>query len=676
MTKNLRYLHNKINHSTLVVVWLFIWLASFTVGEIRAADVTITATIPDTEAPSVPILIAPADGALLSDSTPTFQWYESTDNLNLSHYVFYLDGDASYGNIPLIATETSTYTLTYDSLNGIYSLTPKNTISDASHTWRVVAVDYANLSSSSDTWDFRIDTLTPSFTLTKIGDVSTNISAANPSSVPDSPVLIFQNDATANEPTLLAAGEANSTVKLTVTIPGDDTQTFTTTINAEGLYELKLGILPRDTDIRLDFVITDLAGHVSVLEGVYFRITLQYWPTPTSTITPSPSMSVSPTLSVTGVPTISGTLTRSPTPSISLSPSPTATPSGLVPIIPPREIIHEGVDEAIDLLPEETGQAIRAFLTSSFWRSLSIWFNALLLLLFYSIGFVLLLSKFITTFSGVLLKRIVALLFPHIHPPTDHLVYEHRSTNPSPLVKVELVDEQNQVLDVQISNRLGNFAPFATDYLRQWRLRVQDSNFYFPIGDEPPKSLSFWQFYQGQVFDHEHYQSQPILIPTLQAAGQERLPWLERVRIAYLYLLEYPHWFAILLLILSLIFAIRYPSWWNYLVVGFYGCMWAWKLLMQSKLNRSFMIHARLGEQLFTGNLVLSMYATNPTVARSLILPCMLAESKLISHDFEVAALTCVSKGLTVHHQKQPAIDHNVIFTGKNQKIDLQINKN
>lgn len=676
MIKNLSYLHSKSKRWTLVFLWLFTWLVYLAMGEVRAADVSITATIPDTQAPSVPILIAPTDGALLSDSTPTFQWYESTDNLSLSHYVFYLDGNASYGNIPLLATENSNYTLTYDSLNGIYSLTPKNALSDANHTWRVAAVDYANLSSSSDTWDFQIDTLTPSFILTKIGDVDTSISAANSSSVPDSPVLIFQNDATANEPTLLATGEANSTVKLTVTIPGDAVQTFTTTINAEGFYELKLGILPRDTDIRLDFVITDLAGHVSVLEGVYFRITLQYWPTPTTTGTPSPSMSISPEPSITTTPTTTGTLSRSPTPSISLSPSPTATPSGLVPIIPPREIIHEGVDEAIDLLPEETGEAIRAFLTSSFWKRLSVWFNALLLLLFYVIGFILLLSKFIPALSWTILKRVSALLVPHIQTPTAHLVYEYRSTTPSPLVKIELLDEQNQVLDVQISNRLGNFTHFATDYLRQWRLRVQDSNFYYPIGDEPLAQVSFWQFYQGQVFDHEHYQSQPILIPTLQAAGQERLPWFERVRIAYLYLLEYPHWFAIVLLVLSLIFAIRYPSWWNYGVLGFYGCMWAWKWFTQSKHNRSFRAHARLGEQLFTGNVVLSMFATNPAVARALVLPFTLAESQLINHDFAVAELTCLSRGLTISHQKQQVLNQSVIFTGKNQKIDLQISKN
>jgi hypothetical protein len=684
MTKNLSYLHSKIKHLTLIFIWFIACCFGWIVPKILAANVNVTASIPDLVAPSVPILIAPVDGAVLSDSTPLFQWYEATDNLSLSHYLFYLDGNSSYGNIPLTATENSQYILTYDGINGIYSLVPKNALTDANHTWRVTAVDYANLSSSSDTWDFRIDTLTPNFVLTQIGDVSTNISAANPSSVPDSPIFIFQNDATANEPILLATGEANSTVKLTVTIPGDATQIFTTAIGSGGFYELKLGILPRDTDIRLDFVVTDAVGHVSVLEGVYFRIALQYWPTPTPTstpmvsltTTPKPTTSVTPKPTISGGPTIPGEVSVTLTPTLTPTATPTATPSGIIPIIPPREIIHEGVDEVIGILPSETAATIRAFLTSSLWKSLSLWFALFLLLLFYIIGWLLLVSKFVSSLSWIMLKRVSALLFPHINPPTEHLVYEYRLSQPSPLAKIELLDENDQVIDVQISNRFGNFAPFTTDYLRRWRLRVVDPNFYYPISDEPPAIVQFWQFYQGQLFDHEHYHHQAVLIPTLRAAGQEHLPWLERWRIAYLYLLEYPLWWAVTLILVSMVFALRYPSGWNYFALGFCVCMWLWKLLVQRRLKFSLLVQARLGEQLFTGNLIVSLSANNPPTARALVLPVTLAQSQPFHHDFATAELTIMSRGLQVRYQQQPVLNQKVVFTGKNQQIDLQISKN
>jgi len=132
---------NPIIHNKKIKFFLFLFFLFFSVQSVvLAGDVNISARIPDTEAPSAPILIEPSDGAILSDNTPSFKWYESTDNLSLSHYVFYINDRVFYDNLPLTDADNSYYSLDYDGIDGIYTLTPKNAISDGSSTWKVLAV--------------------------------------------------------------------------------------------------------------------------------------------------------------------------------------------------------------------------------------------------------------------------------------------------------------------------------------------------------------------------------------------------------------------------------------------------------------------------------------------------------------------------------------------------------
>lgn len=637
------------NKIPLILNLLFAIVIFFATNSlVRANDVVVSAVVPDTQAPSVPILINPADNAVLSYNTPSFQWYESSDNVAMSHYALYLNGGVFFNNIPLTATENAYYILTYDALNGIYTLILKNSLSDRAYTWNIVAVDYANLSSSSDVWHFTIDTLAPTFVLKQIGDTAVDISASNVNSVPSTPIIIFKNDATANEPVLIAYGEANSEVKLTVTIPNDLTQTFTGQTDANGYYELKLGILPRDTDIKLDFIITDRVGHVSVLEAVYFRISLQYWPTstpiPSSTATPTtrpsltPIQSVSPTLSTTIKPSTS----VSPKPSISISPQ----PSGIIPIIPPKEIIHEAGDELIELLPESTSDSIRSFLRSELWLNLAPLMGLLFLLGFYFLAFILLLSKFISDLSFVLVKKLLLLLFPIFFKAKKNLVFEYRETSASPLVKVELLNENSQVLDFAITNLQGNFDDLKTQ--GKWHLRVKDNNFYYPIGDQKPAQLEFWHFYQGQIMD-ENYHNQPILIPTLRASGQEKLPFFERLRIFALYLLDYPIWFLALSFLFNLIFLMRYAGLLNVIATLFYVVVLIYKIIFLNRKSKTLVIKAELeNNKHFSANLVVSLVNQESKLAQSLVLPFEYSKSSLVQHSFTNANLTVFAKNVAL----------------------------
>lgn len=251
----------------------------------------VTLSVVDNIDPTTPILISPTNNAYITTGTPTFVWEESTDDRGISKYQWYLNGALVYDNLPTGNQETSNYIYTHDTINSEYDLQLKNALSDGTYTWKVRVYDINGNFSDSATWTFTIDTLAPSFVITDVGEVSTSISAQDPGTIPTSPIELDNN-----EPLIIATGEANSTVQVTVTIPGDPTQSYTTTIDSAGNWELQLGVFERGDVITLDFIITDQAGLVSVLNGVEFVIReIVIIIPPTASPTPSPSPSPLPT---------------------------------------------------------------------------------------------------------------------------------------------------------------------------------------------------------------------------------------------------------------------------------------------------------------------------------------------------------------------------------------------
>lgn len=589
-----------------------------------ADDVTVSASISDTVAPSTPILISPVDDSLITDATPEFSWYEATDDWIMSHYVLLIDGADEFGNLPLTNFENDDYILTYDSTNAIYSLVPKDTLSDGTHSWQVRAYDFGPNYSISDTWNFEIDTQAPNFTITRIGDRIVSISAGSTS--PEDPIEIFANDATANEPEIAAIGEANSSVQVTVTIPDDPTQNYTEDIAPNGSWLLQLGILPRDTEIELDFIITDEAGHVSVLEDLLIIIPQAYFPTstptPTVSTTPTGTITASPTPSISTEPSISPepsyTITPVPSevpglsPSISITPEPTPgegveEPGIQIPIIPPREIIHEAAQEVSERLPDKIANFLNYLFSSEFWKKIAIYFSLILLLLHLVISYLIILTKFIGDLSLTLLKKVLFLVLP-FKEASKNLVFNYRQTKVAPLVKVNLIDaESGKVIDYQITNHAGLFADFNWPNHGNFKLAIKDPNFYYPIGDLKPAQLTKKEFYQAELFEFKEMNQQPIIIPTLMAQGQESLPFFEQIRVFCSYLLTYPWWFFWILLLPVLIIALRYPSVFNYLSLGYFIFVFIKKVLQESnKVDLKLTVLADQGQK-FTSNLVVSM---------------------------------------------------------------------
>lgn len=639
-------------------------------GIFAVEPIVVSATIPDHEPPSTPILISPPDGALLSTGTPTFEWYESTDNVGVAFYQIWLDGQQVWNNVPTDSTETSNYQLIYDALNGIYSLTPKQILTDGEHTWQIRVFDASGNNAHSDIWQFSVDTLVPFFTIQKIGDVATQISSLDPNSVPSQPILLFQNDPLANEPIIQAIGEASSSVHLQVTIPSDPTQTFDVPIDANGNWQLQLGILPRDVDIRLDFTITDLVGHVSVIENLLIRLSTQYWPpsntptpTPTgsSTPTPTPTHSVTPTPTsaiVSGSPTptlpsqtltpgpiatptpgegpitIVPSFTPPPTPTATVTPTPTKVPGTIeIPIIPPKEIVHEVTQETSERLPQKVSQALEQISRSPLWLRFAQTGAFSILVFFPLLAFLLLLSKFWSILSFKLIKEISQLLFQVMTQQRSrkNLVFEYSQTQVAPLVKVELRSAQDdRIVDYTLTDHRGNFADFAWND-QTIKLRIVDKNFYFPVGVKKPVQLDMYSFYQDEIFIGTKSQP-PLLIPTLLPQGHVQLPLLEKIRQTSVYLLSYPWWFFFLLFIPSLMIALRYYSWWNGLAILGYILLAVSKLWHErGKIWLRFDVRSQQGQRL-ENNLIVSSFATQAANSQAQVISVKMAVSNRVNY--------------------------------------------
>ena len=129
---------------------------------------TTTPTTSDTTAPSNPILIKPENGTITGDNRPEFVWRRSTDNnSNSLTYTLYLNGVATYLGISNIGNSSNHgYTARIDG-NEI-RLHPTSSLLDGPYDWFVTASDLASNTSSSTTWNFKIDTVQPHLFITDI----------------------------------------------------------------------------------------------------------------------------------------------------------------------------------------------------------------------------------------------------------------------------------------------------------------------------------------------------------------------------------------------------------------------------------------------------------------------------------------------------------------------------
>ncbi len=477
---------------------IFLTLSSLLVpANVRADDpgpqtenITISATIIDHFGPTTPILISPENNSYVTTGYVTFVWKKSTDESGIKEYELSLDGIIYIPDIPPNDAETSKFTLEYDPITEYYTLKVKELIADGAHTWKIRANDTLDNGTDSATWSFTVDTQAPNFILSQVGDVPTTISVQDISTVPENPIELEEN-----QPKLLGNGEANSTVVLTVTIPGDPTQTFTDTTDINGNWGQQLGILPRDIVMTLDFIITDQAGLISVLNDVQFIIKTQIIIFPPASPSPSPSPTVAPTPGVT------------PPPTPPLPPtSPAPTPLIAIPFTPPIEIAHEILQETWEHLPAPIKAIVarvpietRRYLVAAAINLFPI--SALLLLILMGLlALLAMISRFGKDLSPRLIWRTLQALrlLPAGRP--QGLVYDSQTHQGIPFALIEIRNKEGEIVDLVVTDKNGIYRGLILKP-GKYQLMVSHPDYDFPTSQVRPAYLTDREFYQSEIFE-------------------------------------------------------------------------------------------------------------------------------------------------------------------------------
>lgn len=540
----------------------------------KTRNTVVTATVPDIIPPSIPILISPPDESLLNDATPTFIWQESTDNVGVDHYELYIDGSLFIGNIPLVDTTTSSYTLTYDSGSGQYSLTPTTTISNGAHTWHIIAYDAAGNFATSATWDFIIDTLAPSFVIEDIGPVDTAISAQDIDSVPEDPIELEDN-----EPLFTGTGESNASVQVTIQIPGESNQEINFSIDGSGNWSFQLGILPRDEVITLNFVITDEAGNISVLNDVKILIIQEYIIIPPPSPTPTPTPIPTPTPTPSGSPVAIVSPTPSPAPP---SPVPTPTPIIKIPILPPKEIVEEIKKEVIKLIPEpvtEVASLVPTAVTTNIEDTAEIIAPVGVFVATSAVPIISLLALLLQLGQqlswNLLLKILQALgLIPPKEP--QGMVFDSQTNEPVSfaLLTITSTDKgpEERILETVVTNVDGIYQGVQLPK-GSYIISVSHQDYIFPTSKDRPNYLSIQDFYKGEEFEVSSSNRQQLFLIPVDKKDQSQQKTsikkvfrriLQKIRLTDLF---WP------LFIISIVITLFYPTLLNLLVLCFYFFM-------------------------------------------------------------------------------------------------------
>lgn len=549
----------------------------------KIRNTTVTASVPDIVPPSVPFLISPEDESLLNDATPNFVWQQSTDNVGVSHYELYLDGVLKYGPIPTTSTTTSEFTVTYNSGNGQYTLTPSASISNGSHNWYVMVYDAAGNTNTSVTWDFRIDTQAPAFIIESIGPYTTNISASDINSVPDDPIELEDN-----QPIFTGTGEANSSVQVTVQIPGQSNQVINFSINGSGNWSFQLGILPRDEVITLNFVITDEAGNISVLTDLKILIIQEY-----IIIPPTPTPSPTPVPTPTPTPLPPGATPPPPTPPVESTPVPPTTPPIIkIPILPPEEIVKIIKDEIVDLIPDQVTdivsnipQAIRQAISDSV-NAIAPAGVLIATVALPAIGFLALLLQLGQQLSlDLILKLLQALgLLPPKEP--QGMVFDSQTNEPVAFALLTITST-----DKSLSERLIETVVTDVDGIYQgvqlplgrYIIDVSHQDYNFPTAKTKPGYLSIQEFYKGEEFEVTSAQKlQLFLIPVDKKTETVHKISIKKTIRGFIKKVRFADFFWPLF-VFSIVITLFYPTWINFLVLSIYFLMFLKRVVKSFK---------------------------------------------------------------------------------------------
>lgn len=473
----------------------------------KTRSTSVTASVKNLIPPTIPLLISPENNKILYSNTVTFIWKESSDVLGVSKYQLFIDGSMWMDDIGPGAETTSDFTLTYSS--GNWTLIPKKTLSDGAHTWKIKAFDSAGNTSESATWNFTIDSIAPAITISSIDGVSVNISSKDSGTIPAKPISIPQN-----EPSVKGNTEANTTVKLVLTVPGRPVYNAQTTSDSSGNYSFTLPILPSDTSVELQVEATDSAGNNGKIEKLFIIIQI---PAATPVTIPIGPIVIK-------------------VPVIPISPVPEAAPIE-TPAPAPIEVIREPFREKIEYVLSRTlfpapGQV--QFVEKTYVRPLAnYWFGLMLPSL--HLGLAIWLTELsllkLTPLRLWGLLRASGLTF--LPPPPEEksgLVFDAKTGEPVAyaVVGVYLRNEENQPakrIAERITNAYGRYEEILVPHGKTYLLTVQhrEHEYRSDLGEIYQERRGY---YRGGIINESTYPeisksnqkiySIKLMIPTLK----------------------------------------------------------------------------------------------------------------------------------------------------------------
>lgn len=496
-----RFSQKKWVVSTLILIpWIFcsnFYQAQAQVQISTSSASLVSATVPDIESPSIPVLISPEDEAILTTSTPTFVWYGSTDNVGIDHYDFWLNEVTHISNISPVDQDTAIFTLVVNEDNNTFSLTIKEAISDGDYTWSVVASDAVSNTATSATWDFSIDTLAPYLSITKIEDETVLITTANSQTLPTEPFSTKHKD-----PLISGLGEPNTTLLIILAIPGQNTVSTTYSIGSGGTWTYQFPSLDKNTLVTLTLIIEDSAGHTNTLTPIQF-----IYKSLTETL-------VSPTVEA-------PTTTSHPKPTIYLvaltpTPHPTLRPSEQSPLQPFITLFNRPKSDLVI----KRGKDKVTFITEErrpFWE----WLSPAILLLPTLIMVIILVYQFGRVPDITMIKIILWWFGWRNKQKPDGEVHDRSSLKPLLLIPIEVVNPvSKESTIVSVTNRSGEFLlpklePGDLILNPKW------SGLQFPSIAKRPQSVPWHRFYLGEIVSYNNDLPWPFVhIPVEQLKKQ------------------------------------------------------------------------------------------------------------------------------------------------------------
>ena len=522
--------------------------------------------MPDIVAPSVPILIAPLDDAIVPTTQPQFVWQAATDNVDVTSYQLFIDGTLAIDNIFIVGTYPL-YSLSYNAILDYYYLDLGYVLTQGPHTWKIVAFDAAGNNTESTTWSFIVDSIAPTFVITQIGDETVSISAQDASTVPGDTIELEDN-----EPLLVAAGEALSTVQLTVEIPDETNLAVTVAIDALGNWEYQLPILPRDEEIVLNFVIIDLAGHISAIENLKIIIPSPTIVIPGATATPTPTVIPSPT------PTLApGQPSPTPAPLPIEEILPTPKPPIVIPYLPPKEIIH--------LILKHAPTPILKITSTPWFKQLLAWagpWSALIALAWPSVILTLLMARqFNSTLSFKLLIKIWQAIGLIPHEERAGWVFDEefvrRQTGNAwlgiPFVGIVAISQDQgsglpPFYKTVLTDQFGLYLPLDLP-LRKFRLAATHRDFRYPSIQKCLNTETVQNYYQAQTIaiteDNPSLSLQIPMDPDLNQTGRlakkiNHWSGLTKIKVWLNQIINFNNLFVLLNLLIASIIILYWPS--------------------------------------------------------------------------------------------------------------------